>query len=381
MKIAIVCDSFKESLSAFDVAHEVEVGFRTVFPDALYIRRPMADGGEGTAAILAEATGGRLIHRVVRGPMGAAVEARFAILGDGRTAVVELAEAAGLALVPPVRRDPLRATTYGVGELILAALDEGCRHILLALGGSATNDGGAGMAQALGVSLRDGRGLELPPGGAALAEVATIDVTGMDARLAEARIEIACDVDNPLTGSLGASAIFGPQKGATPEMVARLDAALARFAALLEATTGRALADLPGIGAAGGTGASAVGLFGAVMRPGVDIVMEALRLEDAIRDADLVVTGEGRIDGQTVQGKAPIGVARLAKRHGVPVVALAGSLGDDAGAVHDHGIDAVFSVVNRPCSLDQALAEAAVNVRRTARNVAAAMALFQPRRQ
>lgn len=377
MKIVIVCDSFKESLSALQVADAIEDGFREIYPDATYVKLPAADGGEGTADSLVLATGGRMLTREVTGPLGAPVTAAFGILGDGRTAVVEMAAAAGLMLVPRDRRDPMAATTYGVGQLILAALDEGCRHVILGLGGSATNDGGAGMVQALGASLRDQEDVELPFGGGALARLARIDLSGLDARLADCRIEVACDVDNPLTGPFGASSVFGPQKGATPEMVRLLDGALAGYARQVASATGRAVDAVPGAGAAGGLGAAALAFLDATLRPGVEIVTEALGLDAIVADADLVITGEGRIDGQTVHGKAPIGVARVARRHGRPVIGIAGSLGADAARVHAHGIDAVFSVVNRPCTLEEALAEAAINVRATARNVAAATAIFR----
>ncbi|MBB2169249.1 glycerate kinase [Gluconacetobacter aggeris] len=379
MKIVIVCDSFKESLPALQVADAIEDGFREIYPDATYVKLPAADGGEGTAESLVLATSGRMLTREVTGPLGAPVTAAFGILGDGRTAVVEMAAAAGLMLVPRDRRNPMTATTYGVGQLILGALDEGCRHVILGLGGSATNDGGAGMAQALGASLRDRDGVELPFGGGELARLARIDLSGLDARLAGCRIEVACDVDNPLTGPFGASSVFGPQKGATPEMVRLLDGALAGYADQIAAATGRAVDAVPGGGAAGGLGAAALAFLDATLRPGVEIVMEALGLDAIVADADLVITGEGRIDGQTVHGKAPIGVARVARRHGRPVIGIAGSLGADAARVHAHGIDAVFSVVNRPCTLEEALAEAAINVRVTARNVAAATAIFRAR--
>ncbi|MBO1326453.1 glycerate kinase [Acetobacter sp. TBRC 12305] len=375
MKIAIVCDSFKESLTALEVADEVEAGFTDIFADAVCIKLPAADGGEGTAAALTQASGGQFRHLTVTGPLGAPVAARYGLMGDGRTAVVEMASAAGLDLVPRATRNPMMATSFGVGELIGAALDDGCRHIILALGGSATNDGGAGMAQALGARLLDAGGCDLRPGGAALVELAHIDMSTLDPRLAECEIEVACDVDNPLTGPAGASAVFGPQKGATPDMVAALDAALARYGAVLEAAFGQAVADRPGAGAAGGMGAGAMVFLNARLRPGVEIVTDALGLDTILADVDLVITGEGRMDGQTVRGKTPVGVARVAKRHGKPVIALAGSLGDGHGDVHYHGIDAVFSIVSGPCSLDEALAQARANIRRTARNIAAVMRL------
>ncbi|MQT12548.1 glycerate kinase [Segnochrobactrum spirostomi] len=381
MKIVIAPDSFKESLSAADVAREIGAGFAEIFPDADYRLLPVADGGEGTVEALVAATGGECVALSVTGPLGAPVEAFYGVTGDGRTAVIEMAAAAGLALVPPERRDPLVTTTAGVGELIRAAFDRGARHLVVGLGGSATNDGGAGMAAALGARLLDGEGRPIGPGGGALAALARIDLSSLDPRLAECSIEAACDVDNPLVGPDGASAVFGPQKGATPAMVAALDRGLARFAGAIEAATGRSVADLPGGGAAGGLGAGLHALLGARLRPGAAIVMEAVGLDAAVADADLVITGEGRIDGQTIHGKTPVGVAAVAKRHGKPVIAIAGSLGPGVAAVYAHGIDAVFSVLGRPCTLAEALAEAGPNLRATARDVAAVWRLGALSRQ
>ncbi|SBW04645.1 glycerate kinase I [uncultured Alphaproteobacteria bacterium] len=375
MKIVIAPDSFKESLSALEAARAIEAGFREVFPDAEYVKVPVADGGEGTAETLVEATGGTIVRLSVTGPLGAPVEAFFGLSGDGELAVIEAATANGLMLVPRERRDPRVTTTYGVGELIRAALDRGARHLIVGIGGSATNDGGAGMLQALGVKLADARGRDLGFGGAALAEIAAIDVSGLDPRLRDCRVEVACDVDNPLCGPKGASAIFGPQKGATPEMVKDLDANLARFAALIGKTLGVAVGETPGAGAAGGLGAALLGFLGADLRPGVDIVTAAVGLADAVRDADLVITGEGRIDGQTAHGKTPIGVARVAKRFGKPVIGIAGCLTDEAGEVHAHGIEAIFSILYRCCTVPEALAEGEQNLRLAARNVAATLAL------
>lgn len=371
MKIVIAPDSFKESLSAAEVAREIAAGFAEIFPDADYCLLPVADGGEGTVEALVAATGGERVAVTVTGPLGTPVEAFYGLTGDGRTAVIEMAAAAGLALVPPERRDPLVTTTAGVGELVRAALDRGARHLVIGLGGSATNDGGAGMAAALGARLLDAEGHPIGPGGGALAALDRIDLAGLDPRLVDCAIEAACDVDNPLVGPDGASAVFGPQKGATPAMVALLDRALGRFADAIAAATGRAVADLPGGGAAGGLGAGLHALLGARLRPGAAIVMEAVGLDAAVADADLVITGEGRIDGQTIHGKTPVGVAAVAKRHGKPVIAIAGSLGPGVAAVYDHGIDAAFSVLGRPCTLAEALAEAGPNLRATARAVAA----------
>jgi len=375
MKIVIAPDSFKESLSALEVATQIEAGFREVFPTWTYLKVPVADGGEGTVAVLVAATGGRVVGCTVTGPLGAPVEAFFGITGDGSTAIVEMAAASGLALVPQAWRDPLAATSYGVGELLLAALDAGARKLIVGVGGSASNDGGAGMAQALGVRLLDaqGRALDAGVGGGALARLARIDASGLDPRLRQCAIQVACDVDNPLTGPAGASAVFGPQKGATPTLVAQLDANLQHYATVIEADLGIALAGLPGGGAGGGMGAALVAFLGAQLRPGADIVAEALGLDALVADADLVITGEGRLDRQSVHGKTPLGVARIARRHGKPVLAIAGGLGAGAELLHAHGIDAMFGAVQRPCTLEQALAEAAANLRLTARNVAEAI--------
>ena len=375
MKIVIAPDSYKESLSALEVAQAVEAGFRQVFPDADYVLVPVADGGEGTVDAMVAATGGRKETVTVSGPLGEPVEAFYGLTGDGDTAVIEMAAASGLALVPPDRRNPLLTSSRGTGELIRAALDAGARRFILGIGGSATNDGGAGMVQALGARLLDLEGRELDGSGGDLARLERIDVSALDPRLAECRIEVACDVDNPLTGARGASAVFGPQKGATPEMVQALDANLARLARIVGRDLGVAVDTVPGAGAAGGMGAAMLAFFGATLKPGIEIVTAAVDLDTHVRDADLVITGEGRIDFQTVHGKTPIGVARVAKRHGKPVIGIAGSLGAEVGVVHAHGIDAVFSVLGKPCTLDEALRDAAANVELTARNVAAVLRL------
>jgi glycerate kinase len=375
MKIVIAPDSFKESLSALAVAEAIEQGMREVLPDARYVKLPVADGGEGTVQALIDASGGRRVEATVTGPLGEPVAAFYGIMGDGVTAVIEMAAASGLELVPPARRDPLVTTSRGTGELIRAALDAGARRFVLGIGGSATNDGGAGMLQALGVRLLDAAGADLPDGGGALAKLAQIDAGGLDGRIAGCTFDIACDVSNPLTGPHGASAIFGPQKGATPAMVQSLDANLARFGELVAACTGRVVADVPGAGAGGGIGAAMLAFLHGRLRPGSEIVTEAVALDAAVADADLVVTGEGRVDGQTVRGKTPVGVARVAQRHGVPVIAIGGSLAPDTHLVHAHGIDAVFAAVNRPGTVAEALALAAENVRRAARNAAAAIAI------
>jgi glycerate kinase len=355
---------------------------REVWPGAAYVKVPVADGGEGTVQAMIDATGGRRVDVRVTGPLGQTVDAFYGRAGgDDGLAVIEMAAASGLEGVPPDLRDPRTATSRGTGELIRAALDAGARRFVLGVGGSATNDGGAGMLQALGVRLLDAAGRDIGPGGAALAQLARIDASGLDARVREAEFRIACDVDNPLTGPRGASAVFGPQKGATPAMVAQLDAALAHYADVVARDLGRDVAQMPGAGAGGGIAAAMVVFLDGQLAPGIEIVTEAVGLDAAVRDADLVVTGEGRIDGQTVNGKTPMGVARVARRHGKPVVAIGGSLAPDADAVHAEGIEVVVAAVARPCSVAEALAGADANLRRAARNLAAALALGARLRQ
>ncbi|NHB93034.1 glycerate kinase [Photorhabdus cinerea] len=377
MKIVIAPDSFKESLSASQVAEAIEQGFREIYPQAEYIKLPMADGGEGTVESMVAAMNGQVIHLSVTGPLNQPVDSFFGILGDEKTAIIEMAATSGLHLVPIEQRNPLITTTYGTGELILAALDKGVRKIILGIGGSATNDGGAGMMQALGAHLLDISGKELKAGGAALSQLAEIDLSGLDSRLSHTEIIVACDVTNPLCGELGASAIFGPQKGATPEMVKELDAALRHYGEKIEFLTETRVIDVPGAGAAGGMGASLLGWLNAKLQPGIDIVISTLKLEEALQGANLVITGEGRIDSQTIYGKTPIGVARIAKKYAIATIALVGSMSKDYSIVHDHGLDAVFSIIPGVCSLSDALACGHENLRVTARNVAAVWKMGQ----
>ncbi|WP_318483900.1 glycerate kinase [Photobacterium leiognathi] len=375
MKIIIAPDSYKESLTAMEVATAIENGFRQVIPNAEYIKLPMADGGEGTVQSLVDASNGTIIEHSVTGPLGEQVNGFFGLMGDGKTAIIEMAAASGLHLVSPDLRNPMLTTSFGTGELILAALDKGVEHIIIGIGGSATNDGGIGMAQALGVRFLDKNNKQISYGGGALDRLHHIDISDIDPRLVSVKLEVACDVDNPLCGEKGASQVFGPQKGATPEMVTQLDNNLAHYAEIIKRDLGKDIKDMAGAGAAGGMGAALLGIFNAQLRPGIEIVMDAVNLADVLQDADLVITGEGRIDSQTIHGKTPIGVARTAKRFNKPVIGIAGSLSSDCNVVHEHGIDAVFSVVPRSVSLAEALAEAAINVELTARNVAAIYAL------
>lgn len=377
MKIVIAPDSYKESLSAFEVASAIEAGFREIYPDAEYIKLPVADGGEGTVEAMVAATQGRVVEVAVTGPLGESVQGFYGISGDECCAFIEMAAASGLELLPPAARNPLKTTSWGTGELIRHALDLGVTRMIIGIGGSATNDGGAGMAQALGAQLLTADGQPIAPGGAGLSTLATIDISGLDPRLAQCRIDVACDVTNPLVGDEGASAVFGPQKGATPEMVVQLDRALAHYAGQIAQDLDLDVLTLEGGGAAGGMGAALYAFCGAHLRPGIDIVTDALHLDALVADADLVITGEGRIDSQTIHGKVPVGVARVAKRYQIPVIGIAGSLTADVGVVHQHGLDAVFSVLHRICSLDEALAEAGANVRMAARNIAATIKVGQ----
>lgn len=369
MKIVIAPDSFKESLNAPDVAAAIARGWQQVFPEAECLLRPMADGGEGTVDALLAAVGGERRECQVRGPMGQPVQAHWGWLNNG-TAVIEMAAASGLHWVPREQRDARLASSYGTGELILQALDAGASRIILGLGGSATNDGGAGLLQALGIRLLDEQGRELAPGGAALAALDQLDVSGLDARLLSVQVEVAADVDNPLCGPHGASAVFGPQKGATPAQVEELDQALGRFARIVAATLGEDHAQFPGVGAAGGLGFAARAFLKATFRPGIELVAELSGLAAAVQGADLVITGEGRMDAQTLHGKTPMGVARVAQGAGVPVIALAGSLGDGYQALYGAGIEAAFSLAPGPLSLEQAMAGAAIELEARAVDIA-----------
>ncbi|WP_346353717.1 glycerate kinase [Azotosporobacter soli] len=356
MKIIVAPDSYKGSLTAVQVASAMARGIGRVYPEAQVVQMPIADGGEGTVVAMVAALGGEMVETTVQGPLGAPVVAQWGLVASGETAVIEMAAASGLPLLSSAERDPLRASSHGTGELIVAALDKGVKRIIIGLGGSATNDGGAGMAQALGAKLYDDWGKPLQPGGAALARLETVDLSALDARLAETEIWVACDVDNPLCGPQGASAVYGPQKGATSEMVAQLDAALAVYAGIMTEATGRAVAEKPGTGAAGGLGAGLLWLTNARLRPGVEMVLEVAEFEKQLLDTDWVLTGEGRTDQQTAFGKAPIGVASAAKRHAVPVALLSGGLSQGWQAVLEAGIDAAASVVPGPMRLEECLA-------------------------
>ncbi|TQQ04305.1 glycerate kinase [Vibrio cholerae] len=370
MKVVIAPDSFKESLTAKQVCDAIQAGLARVWHDAKFVAIPVADGGEGTVQSLVDATQGRLVEVKVMGPQGKRVEAFYGMLGDNQTAVIEMAAASGLHHVPVAQRDPKLTTSFGTGELIRHALDQGVTKLIIGLGGSATNDGGVGMLAALGARFTNADGDPIQLTGGGLRELTHIDLQDLDPRLQNCDILVACDVNNPLCGDKGASAVFGPQKGATPEDVQLLDGTLRQFGLLTEKVTGKMVLESAGAGAAGGMGAALLAYTQARLRPGIEIVLETVQLAHQVSDADLVITGEGRIDSQTVHGKTPMGVAKVAKRFDVPVLALCGCTGDNYQAVYQCGIDAVFAAVPRAMSLEDALKESDFNLADLAENVA-----------
>ncbi|MCR9708071.1 glycerate kinase [Vibrio cholerae] len=370
MKVVIAPDSFKESLTAKQVCDAIQAGLARVWHDAKFVAIPVADGGEGTVQSLVDATQGRLVEVKVMGPQGKRVEAFYGMLGDNQTAVIEMAAASGLHHVPLVQRDPKLTTSFGTGELIRHALDQGVTKLIIGLGGSATNDGGVGMLAALGARFTNADGDPIQLTGGGLRELTHIDLQDFDPRLQNCDILVACDVNNPLCGDKGASVVFGPQKGATPEDVQLLDGVLRQFGLLTEKVTGKMVLESAGAGAAGGMGAALLAYTQARLRPGIEIVLETVQLAYQVSDADLVITGEGRIDSQTVHGKTPMGVAKVAKRFDVPVLALCGCTGDNYQAVYQCGIDAVFAAVPRAMSLEDALKESDFNLADLAENVA-----------
>ncbi|ABL72624.1 MULTISPECIES: glycerate kinase family protein [Paracoccus] len=370
LTVLIAPSGFKESLSVKDVAEAIARGVRRAAPHATILTAPMVDGGEGTTEALVAATGGRLMQAEVTGPMGQPVDSFWGLMGgDGpRTAVIEMAAAAGLSLVPRDRRDPTLTTSRGVGELILKALDHGVDRILIGCGDSGINDGGAGMARALGARLLDGEGRELPEGGGALQDLAQIDVSGLDPRLAGVGIDAAVNWHNMLLGPRGVARVFGPQKGASPEQVEQLDRGMTRYAQAIMAATGRDVAPMPGAGASGGLGAGLVAFAGAVLHPRFQIMLDYLDFDRLLGRADLVITAEGALDAQSPFGKVPCEVARRAEAIGIPTVALAGTIGKGARQTYEHGIGAYASIMRRPCSLEKAIGEGAKLLRNAAEN-------------
>jgi glycerate kinase len=371
MKIVIAPDSYKESLTAKQVCHAIETGFKRVLPNATYISVPVADGGEGTVQSLVDATQGRIVKTKVTGPLGNQVDAFYGLLGDNpATAVIEMAAASGLHHVPATLRDPTKTSSYGTGELIKKALNNGAKKLIIGLGGSATNDGGLGMMAALGVRFINGDGLDVASTGQELNNIKDIDISELDARLSECQILVACDVDNPLCGEQGASAIFGPQKGATPACVKFLDQGLAHYSERIKHCLGIDVKNKPGAGAAGGMGAALMAFTNVTLKPGIELVLETVNLDSYMQDIDLVITGEGRIDAQTAHGKTPMGVAQVAKKYNIPVIGIAGSLGENHQLVYQCGIDAVFAAMPGAMSLAQALQNAEQNVTNLAQNIA-----------
>ena len=372
MKVVIAIDSFKGSLDTLSSGSAVSEGIKNVFPDAVTEICPLADGGEGTVNAIVSATGGRLCTVSVTGPLGDMVEAIYGVIPDTQTAVIEMSAAAGITLISPEDRDPLRTTTYGVGELIRHAITvDGCRKFIIGIGGSATNDGGAGMLSALGFELLDRDGSPIEKGAVGLRDLAEIRVTGAMKELSECDFRVACDVKNPLCGDSGCSAVYGPQKGATPESIALMDGWLRAYAALTKDTLGFDHSEFPGAGAAGGMGFAFISYLGGKLTSGIDLVIDVTSLEDKIKNADIVVTGEGRLDAQSAMGKAPVGVARVAKRYGKPVIAFAGAIKEDASLCNTSGIDAFFPILDAPCTLEMAMDtnNAYRNLSRTAEQV------------
>lgn len=354
MKILIAPQSFKGSISALDVANAMCVGVRRVLGDVEIILVPVADGGDGTLETLVESTGGDIHTSTVTGPLGECIRASWGSTGDGNIAIIEMARMSGLALVPPEKRNPMLTTSYGLGQGIRAALNEGFRSYIIGIGGSATNDGGVGMAQALGVRFLDRYGKELDRGGAPLSQLDHIDMSMLDPRIRDSEFFVASDVNNPLVGPEGASSVYGPQKGATAKMVVELDSALDHFSDIVFRDVGIDMKDIPGAGAAGGIGGGFIAFLNASLRPGVEIVLDAVGFQDHLEGTDLVITGEGQLDFQTVYNKAPIGVAKMAASRNIPVVAISGSLGEKFTDVHQHGIDAGFAITSAPMTLDEA---------------------------
>ncbi|MDH6364110.1 glycerate kinase [Enterococcus sp. PF1-24] len=361
LKIILAIDSFKGSASSKEAADWVEMGIRKVLPEANLLKYAIADGGEGTIEALVSSLGGEIRNVQVKNPLGEVITANYGML-NSQTAIIEMAEASGLMLVEPNHENALQASTYGVGQLILAAINDGAKEIYLGLGGSATTDGGVGMAQALGISFKNAEGIEIASGLAGLKDLASIDLSALPEAVKQVKFKILSDVSNPLTGENGAVYIYGPQKGLAQAEIKSLDQSMQNYAQLLEKTVGRKIADLSGAGAAGGLGAGLLAFFDTEVYQGINQILDLIQIEEAMKDADLIITGEGNMDTQSISGKAPIGVAQLAKKYQKPVIAVVGGRENDLSAIYDAGIDLVFSIVNRPCSIEEAIAEVKENM-------------------
>lgn len=370
MKVVIAPDSFKESMTAKEAGESIKRGIEKVFKDSECIVVPMGDGGEGTLQSLVDATSGELVYLDVLGPLGKKTKAYYGISGDGERAFIEMAVASGLQLVPRDERNPLITTTYGTGELIKGALDKGVKNILVCIGGSATNDGGAGMIQALGARLLDSEGKEIGFGGGELHKIKNIDLSSLDKRIEDVSIEVACDVNNPLLGERGASRIFGPQKGADKETVEILEENMAHYAKVIEEELGIKVNGIPGGGAAGGLGMALMAFLKGKLSPGIDLVIQYTDLENKIKGAELVITGEGSMDSQTNYGKTPIGVSKVAKKYGIPVIAFAGRIGEGIEGLYENGISSVIGILREASTIEKALEDGKSNLEKAAENVA-----------
>ena len=367
--ILLAPDSFKESMTAKEACEAMERGIKKANSSITCIHVPMADGGEGTMQSLLDATNGQLYRINVVGPLGVEIKATYGILGDGETGILEMASASGIHLVSPEKRNPLVTTSYGTGQLIKACLDHGVKKLLIGIGGSATNDGGAGVVQALGGRLLDKQGKELGFGGGELGKLDTIDLANFDSRLKDVVVEVACDVNNPLCGERGASNVFGPQKGASKDMIGILDNNLKHYGDIIKKQLGKDVLEAPGAGAAGGLGAGLMAFLNGTLKKGIEMVIEYSGLEEKVKDADMVWTGEGSIDFQTQYGKTPLGVAVVAKKHGKPVIALAGRVGDGIDILYEKGIDSIFGIMKGATSLEEALVKGQQNIEKTAENI------------
>jgi len=370
LRILVAPNALKESLSAVEAVEAISRGLLRALPKAQIFKIPIADGGDGTLEAVVAGTRGKICRARVLDPLGRRIIADYGITGDGKTAIIEMSRASGLALVPPKKRNPMRTTSYGTGELIKSALKNRVQNVLLGIGGSATVDGGLGALQALGVDLLDRKGQPVGPGGAGLLALNHIELKILDPRLRQVRLLVACDVENPLIGPKGSAAVFGPQKGATPEMVKKLDRALARLSELIRTLTGEDVAAIPGAGAAGGIAGSFKGLLGAQLRPGSDLVFDLLKVKNVLPKVDLVITGEGRIDFQTPFGKGPGMLAKLAKQYGIPVIGIAGAVQQPIDELFHQGFAAIFSIANRPMELEFAMKNAAALMQSTAEQIA-----------
>lgn len=374
--IVLAPDSFKESMSAKEACIAMERGIKKVNQDIKCVHVPMADGGEGTMQSLVDATNGKIYSLEVVGPLGNKVQAEYGILGDREVGILEMASASGIHLVSLDKRNPLITTTYGTGELIKACLDKGVKKLLIGIGGSATNDGGAGVIQALGGKLLDKDGNELGFGGGELGKLHNIDLTNFDPRLKDVVVEVACDVNNPLCGEKGASNVFAPQKGATPDMVSLLDNNLKHYANIIKEQIGMDVLEVPGAGAAGGLGAGLMAFLNGTLKKGIEIVIEYSGLEEKVKEADMVWTGEGSIDFQTQYGKTPLGVATIAKKYDKPVIAFAGRVGDNIDVLYEKGIDSIFGIMKGVTSIEEALEKGKENIEKTSENVIRLMKLI-----